>query len=161
MIFKTFNKSKSKNKKINRYINEDILKNSPIRIHAPRKKLKHIKINNLFTELNEDEKNKFDEETYFDKRLYNLRLEKFIQEEEESKKIKSVDKKEIKKKEMEYPKSDWKKKITCSLDYKFVINKYYIGGLNSLIKSMNKSSKAYFDRFKTESNDALEQIYNV
>ena len=57
--------------------------------------------------------------------------------------------------------SERKKKITCSLDYKFVINKYYIGGLNSLIKSMNKSSKAYFDRFKTESNDALEQIYNV
>ena len=159
MIFKTFNKSKNKNKKLNRYINEDILKNSPIRIIRKKNKLKHMKVGNLFNEMDDDEKNKNDDSNY-DKSLYNLRLENFIKECKEAKKIKSVEKKNIKKCQLKFEKSDWRKNINCALDYKYVLNKKDIRKLNSKINSMNKSSKIYFDLFQTESNDMLQQIWS-
>lgn len=146
-------------KKINKYINEDILINSPIRINR-NKKLKQIKVNNLFTEMDEFEQSKNDESSNFDKRLYNLRLNNFIKESKEAKKIKSVVKKNIKKNELSFVKSNWKKNINCSLDYRYAVNKYTMEGLNSLIHSMAKRSKHYFDVFKAESNDVLEKIWN-
>ena len=161
IIFRNFliNKQKeNKKKKINRYINEDILKNSPIRINR-NKKLKQIKINNLFTELDEDEKSKNSIDSNYDKSLYNLRLNNFIRETNEAKNIKPVSKKIIVKNELKNIKSDWRKNITCSLDYKYTVNKYTMKGLNSLINSMNKKSKIYFDIFQTESNDMLQQIW--
>ena len=150
----------NKRKKLNRYINEDILKNSPIRLHTNKNKLKNIKVNHIFTEIDEDEKNKHDEDSNFDKSLYNLKLYNFIKEAKEAKKIKSLNKREIKKKEFEYIKSDWRKNINCSLDYKYLVNKKDIRDLNSLLKIMGKNSKLFFDVFKIESNDILEKIWN-
>ena len=150
----------SKKKKLNSYINEDILKNSPIRLHTNKTKLKNIKVNHIFTEIEEDEKSKIDEESNIDRSLYNLNLYNFIKESKEAKRVKSLNKKEIKKKELEYVKSDWRKNINCSLDYKYLVNKQDIKDMNSLIKYMEKNSKLYFDVFKTESNDTLEKIWN-
>ena len=164
MIFKNFlnnNRKKEEKKiKINRYINEDILKNSPIRIIRKKNKLKHMKVGNLFNEMDDDEKNKNDDDSNYDKSLYNLRLENFIKECKEAKKIKSVEKKNIKKCQLKFEKSDWRKNINCALDYKYVLNKKDIRKLNSKINSMNKSSKIYFDLFQTESNDMLQQIWS-
>ena len=164
-IYKYFLKSNkkkeiNKKKKLNRYINEDILVNSPIRINR-NKKLKNIKISNLFTEMDEDEKSKNEEDSNFDKTLYNLRLYNFIKENNEAKRIKSVMKRKIEKKESKYFKSDWRKNINCSLDYKYALNKLTIKGLNSLINSMSKKSELYFDVFKTESNEMLQQIWST
>ena len=150
----------NKRKKLNRYINEDILKNSPIRLHTNKSKLKNIKVNNIFTERDEDEKNKNDEDSNIDRSLYDLKLYNYIKESKETKKIKSSNKKEIKKKELDYIKSDWRKNINCSLDYKYLMNKQDIRDMNSLIKYMGKNSKLYFDVFRTESNDTLEKIWN-
>lgn len=150
----------NKRKKLNRYINEDILKNSPIRLHTNKSKLKNIKVNNIFTEIDEDEKNKNDEDSNIDRSLYDLKLYNYIKESKETKKIKSSNKKEIKKKELDYIKSDWRKNINCSLDYKYLMNKQDIRDMNSLIKYMGKNSKLYFDVFRTESNDTLEKIWN-
>ena len=150
----------NKRKKLNRYINEDILKNSPIRLHTNKSKLKNIKVNNIFTEIDEDEKNKNDEDSNIDRSLYDLKLYNYIKESKEAKKIKSSNKKEIKKKELDYIKSDWRKNINCSLDYKYLMNKQDIRDMNSLIKYMGKNSKLYFDVFRTESNDTLEKIWN-
>ena len=145
--------------KIEININEDILKNSPIRIIRKKNKLKHMKVGNLLNEMDDDEKNKNDDSNY-DKSLYNLRLENFIKECKEAKKIKSVEKKNIKKCQLKFEKSDWRKNINCALDYKYVLNKKDIRKLNSKINSMNKSSKIYFDLFQTESNDMLQQIWS-
>ena len=164
-IYKSFLKSNkkkeiNKKKKINRYINEDILQNSPIRINK-NKKLKNIKISNLFTVVDEDDKSKNDDDSNFDKTLYNLRLYNFIKENNEAKRIKSVMKRKIEKKESKYFKSDWRKNINCSLDYKYALNRLTIKGLNSLINSMSKKSELYFDVFKTESNEMLQQIWST
>ena len=164
MIYKNFLKNNrkkvQKKNKINRYINEDVLKNSPIRITRKKIKLKHIKVGNIFTKLDEDEKSKNDEDSNYDLSLYNLRMENFINECKEAKRIKSVKKYNIKKCELKFEKSDWRKKINCALDDKYVTNKKRITIFNSLINKMNKSSKIYFDLFKTESNDMLQQIWS-
>ena len=160
-IQKNNNKYDNKKKKIiNRNINENIFFRSPIKIKSNKKKLKLIKVGNIFNEATEVEKDRSDDDSNYDKSLYNIRLYNFLKEEEEAKRIKSVSKKKIKKPELEYVKSDWRKNINCSLDYKYVVNKYKIRSLNSLIKSMNINSKLYFDVFRNESNDILEQIWN-
>lgn len=161
-IFEIMKKKNDINKRKNLYgyINESILKNSPIRLHTNKIKLKNIKVNHIFTEIDEDEKNKNDEDSNIDRSLYNLNLYNYIKESKEAKRVKSLNKKEIKKKELEYIKSDWRKNINCSLDYKYLINKQDIKDMNSLIKYMEKNSKLYFDVFKTESNDTLEKIWN-
>ena len=154
---KSENKQK---KKLNRYINENILLNSPIKIQMiNKKKLKHIKMTNIFNEEDEDEKDKNDDDSNYDKSLYNLRLYNYLKETEEAKKVKSVNKKIIKKQEMESVKNDWRKNINCSLQFKYFVNKGNITNLNSKINSMNKRSKIYFDTQRNESNDMLEQIW--
>ena len=158
------NNKKSENKKkkmLNSYINENILLNSPIKIHIlNKKKLKQIKISNIFNEEDENEKNKSDDDSNYDTSLYNIRLYNYLKETEEAKRVKSVNKKIIKKQKIESVKSNWKKKINCSLAFKYDLNKGNITNLNSKIKSMNKSSKIYFDSQKIESNDMLEQIWS-
>ena len=73
---KSENKQK---KKLNRYINENILLNSPIKIQMiNKKKLKHIKMTNIFNEEDKDEKDKNDDDSNYDKSLYNLRLYNYI-----------------------------------------------------------------------------------
>ena len=154
---KSENKQK---KKLNRYINENILLNSPIKIQMiNKKKLKHIKMTNIFNKEDEDEKDKNDDDSNYDKSLYNLRLYNYLKETEEAKKVKSVNKKIIKKQEMESVKNDWRKNINCSLQFKYFVNKGNITNLNSKINSMNKRSKIYFDTQRNESNDMLEQIW--
>lgn len=154
---------KIENKKkiiLNRNKNENILFNGPIKVKSNKKKLKLIKVSNIFNEAYEEEKDKCDDDSNYDRSLYNIRLYNYLKEAEEEKRIKSVRKRNPKKPELEHVKSDWRKKINCSLDYKYIVNKYYISGQNSLIKSINKNSKIFFDEFRKESNDILDQIWN-
>ena len=157
------NNKKIENKKkkiINRYINENILLNSPIKIRiVNKKKLKHVKVSNIFNEEDEDGKDKSDDDSNYDKSLYNIRLYNYLKETEEAKRVKSNNKKIIKKQELENVKNDWRKNINCSLDFKYLVNKGNIRNLNSKFRSMNKSSKIYYDAQRTESNDMLEQIW--
>ena len=158
------NNKKNENKKkniLNRYITENILFNSPIKIHLYKNKLKNIKVSNIFNEVDEDKKDNNDDDSNYDKSLYNIRLYNYLKETEEAKRIKSVNKKIIKKPELEYPKSDWRKNINCSLDYKYLKNRQDISDLNTLLTSKNKNSKLYFDSMRNESNDILEQIWRI
>ena len=149
-----------KKKRLNRYINENILLNSPIKIHNNKVKLKHVKINNILTEVdkNDYEQNKNED---FDRRLYNLRLYNYLKEERKAKIMKPPEKKLLKKSGLEIAQSNWRKNITCSLDYKYTINKNDINSLNLRLKLMNKNSKLFFDIFKSESNEMLEQVWNT
>lgn len=158
-----FKRESPKNKRINRYINEDILKNNPMRISNNKVKLKHVQINNILTETDKnqyEQDNNYDDDNY-DKRLYNIRLYNFLKEEKEAKAIKPPKKKSLKKSGLDIIKSNWRKNITRSLDFKYSINKGQINEINAMVKYKSKNSKLIFDTFRSESIDMLEQIWNL
>lgn len=159
-IFNYKSNKKRSYSKLKSYIDDASLLKSSLFIIRQKKKLKQMKVENIFTysntfykiNNNDIDNNKEDENKNSLRNYYNI-----LENDDKSKIFKSPNKKKIKNKFSDYMQfNNWRKNYNCALKFRFNRNQKSIDKVTSKIIKIDNKSKIIFDKFKREAENIFD-----